>query len=370
MNREDVKILTAPGRTEICGNHTDHQHGIVLAAAVDLETKAVVTKNDSDRINISSQGFGFFSLNVNDTSIRPDEYGTPQSLVRGVLSGFKAIGCRVGGFDALISSGILPGSGLSSSAAFEVIVGRILNTLYNGNEVNDINIARIGQMAENFWYGKPSGLMDQTASAVGGLLGIDFKSPSRPVVEMLKNSFESSNHEIVIVNTGSSHRGLTEAYAAIPEDMSAVAKCFGKEFLRDVDQVEFFSSIDRVGQKTGSIATYRAVHFFLEQTRVREAISALKCDDFPLFLEMINQSGRSSQELLKNISVPDSDDPGLAPALELSRSILSGCGATRPHGGGFAGTIQAIVPAVMVPEYTRQMERVYGPGSTKVLKIK
>ena len=201
-------------------------------------------------------------------------------------------------------------------------------------------------------------------------MGIDFKSPSRPVVEILKNSFSANDHEIVIVNTGRSHADLTDAYSAIPEDMNAVARCFGKEYLRDVDQVEFFASIDRVGQETGRMATLRAVHFFLEQTRVREAISALKCDDFPYFLEVINQSGRSSQELLKNISIPDSDDPGLAPALDLSRSILSGCGATRPHGGGFAGTIQAIVPSVLVPEYTAQMEKVYGPGSAKLLKIK
>lgn len=370
MNRDDVKILTAPGRTEICGNHTDHQHGMVLAAAIDLETKAVVAKNDKGKINISSQGFGFFSVDVNDTSIRPEEYGTPQSLVRGVLSGFKAIGCRVGGFDALVSSGIMPGSGLSSSAAFEVIVGRILNTLYNDGVVNDMIIARIGQLAENFWFGKPSGLMDQTASAVGGLLGIDFKRPSRPVVEILQNSFESSDHGIVVVSTGTSHADLTEAYSSIPEDMSAVARCFGKEYLRDVDQIEFFASIDRVGQKTGSIATLRAVHFFLEQTRVREAISALKCDDFSYFLDVIDQSGRSSQQLLRNISVPGSDDPGLAPALDLSRSILSGCGATRPHGGGFAGSIQAIVPSEMIPEYIAQMEKVYGPGSAKLLKIK
>ena len=370
MNREDVKILTAPGRTEICGNHTDHQHGMVLAAAVDLNTRAAVTKNDDNRVNISSQGFGFFSVDADDTAIRPEEYGTPQSLIRGVLSGFKAIGCRVGGFNALVSSGILPGSGLSSSAAFEVIVGRILNGLYNDGQVNDIIIARIGQMAENFWFGKPSGLMDQTASAVGGLLGIDFKSPSRPVVEILSNRFESSGYEIVIVNTGSSHADLTRAYASIPDDMSAVARCFGREYLREVDQIEFFSQIDRIIPKTGSIAALRAVHFYLEQNRVREAISALRSDDFPYFLEVINQSGRSSQELLKNVSLSSSDDPGLAPALELSRSVLSGCGAVRPHGGGFAGSIQAIVPAEMVPEYARAMEKVYGPGAAKVVRIR
>ena len=370
MYEKETKIFKAPGRTEICGNHTDHQNGIVLAGSVDLQTTAVVAKNDDNMIRITSQGFGCIKFSALDTEYRPEEEGTTISLVRGVLAGFRAIGCQVGGFSALISSSVLPGSGLSSSAAFEVLIGRILNELYNDNVVNDVVIARIGQFAENFWFGKPCGLMDQTASAVGGLVAIDFKKPARPQIELLDTSFEKYGHTICITNTGKSHADLTKAYTAITNDMKLVANHFGKEALRDVDETEFFAGIDRCGQKTGSVATLRAIHFFLEENRVQEAIFALKCEEFNQFLKVINESGRSSEELLKNVYVPGSQDPGLAPALELSRSILSGKGATRPHGGGFAGTIQAFVPDEMVREYKKSMEKYYGPGSVKILRIK
>lgn len=370
MYVRETKIFTAPGRTEICGNHTDHQNGIVLAASVNLQTTAVVAANADNVINITSQGFGCIKLSANDTDYRPEEEGTTISLVRGVLAGFKAIGCQVGGFSALVSSSILPGSGLSSSAAFEVLIGRILNELYNDNVVNDVIIARIGQFAENFWFGKPCGLMDQTASAVGGLVAIDFKQPARPQIELLDSSFDQYGHSICITNTGTSHADLTRSYTAITNDMKKVANFFGKETLRDVDETEFFAGIDRCGQKTGSIATLRAIHFFLEENRVQDAVFSLKCNEFKRFLKVINDSGRSSEELLKNIYVPGSADPGLAPALELSRSILSGEGATRPHGGGFAGTIQAFVPDEMITDYKKAMEKYYGPGSVRILRIK
>ncbi len=369
MYRPELKILTAPGRTELCGNHTDHQNGTVLAAAVDLATSAVVVKNNDSKVNIISQGFGFSCVDLADTRIRPEEFGSSAALIRGVAAGFKAIGCAVGGFDALVSSRVLPGSGLSSSAAFEVLIARIFNALFNNDEVGDLVIARIARLAENYWFGKPCGPMDQTVSSVGGLACIDFKNPDRPAVEKLYTDVSDFDHSICLISTGASHAGFTDAYASIPEDMSAVAAVFGKKVLRDVDEIDFFSHIDACGQRTGGMATLRAIHFFLEENRVREAVFALKCGDFPCFLEVLNESGRSSGKLLKNLCVPGSGDPGLAPALALSRRVLSGAGATRPHGGGFAGTIQAIVPNEMLGEYRSAMEAVYGPGSCRQLAI-
>jgi len=342
---DKIYHFSAPGRTEIGGNHTDHQHGCVLAAAVDMETTAEVTLNGTNVIRVDSEGYKPVEIDLSDLKIREEEKNTTAALIRGVAAAFAQRGYKLAGFDAKVKSTVLPGSGLSSSAAFEVLIGRILNGLFADNAVSTIEIAQIGQYAENVYYGKPSGLMDQMASSVGGLVFIDFNDPKMPVVEKVDYDFAHSGYTLCTIDSGADHADLTDEYAAMPIEMKKVANFFGKEVLREVDETEFYAKIAEVRKETGDRAVLRAIHFFNENKRVQLQVRALKSDHFDAFLHYVNESGLASWTLLQNVlplgAVQHQD---MALTIALCRKLLGGEGAVRIHGGGFAGTALAFVP--------------------------
>lgn len=342
---DKIYHFSAPGRTEIGGNHTDHQHGCVIAAAVDMETTAEVTLNGTNVIRVDSEGYKPVEIDLSDLKIREEEKNTTAALIRGVAAAFAQRGYKLAGFDAKVKSTVLPGSGLSSSAAFEVLIGRILNGLFADNAVSTIEIAQIGQYAENVYYGKPSGLMDQMASSVGGLVFIDFNDPKMPVVEKVDYDFAHSGYTLCTIDSGADHADLTDEYAAMPIEMKKVANFFGKEVLREVDETEFYAKIAEVRKETGDRAVLRAIHFFNENKRVQLQVRALKSDHFDAFLHYVNESGLASWTLLQNVlplgAVQHQD---MALTIALCRKLLGGEGAVRIHGGGFAGTALAFVP--------------------------
>lgn len=342
---DKVYHFSAPGRTEIGGNHTDHQRGCVIAAAVDMETTAEVTLNGTNVIRVDSEGYKPVEIDLSDLKIREEEKNTTAALIRGVAAAFAQRGYKLAGFDAKVKSTVLPGSGLSSSAAFEVLIGRILNGLFADNAVSTIEIAQIGQYAENVYYGKPSGLMDQMASSVGGLVFIDFNDPKMPVVEKVDYDFAHSGYTLCTIDSGADHADLTDEYAAMPIEMKKVANFFGKEVLREVDETEFYAKIAEVRKETGDRAVLRAIHFFNENKRVQLQVRALKSDHFDAFLHYVNESGLASWTLLQNVlplgAVQHQD---MALTIALCRKLLGGEGAVRIHGGGFAGTALAFVP--------------------------
>ena len=362
-------LFSAPGRTELSGNHTDHQHGCVLAAAVNLETLAWVTKNNLDMLRIQSEGYPLCEVSLSQLEKRAEEENTTAALIRGVAAKFAAMGAQLHGFDAYCTSTVLPGSGLSSSAAFEVLIGTIMNHLFYGDKCTPVEIAQIGQWAENVYFGKPCGLMDQTASAVGNIIGIDFANPPFPVVERIDFDFAKSGHALCIIDSGADHSDLTDAYAAIPREMKSVAAFFGQEVLRDVEEESFYANLSAVRQACGDRAILRAIHFFEENKRVQKQISALKNNDFKAFLHLVTESGKSSWMLLQNV-VPESTQQDIAVALTLAEHLLCGHGAVRVHGGGFAGTIQAFVPNDMLDAFKQEMEKVLGIDSCHVLSIR
>lgn len=363
-------IFMAPGRTEIIGNHTDHQHGCVLAASVDLNTTATVVPNGASTILIKSDGYPVVSIDVNDLAVHEDEINTTAALVRGVAAAFQQRGAKVRGFDAHISSTVLPGSGLSSSAAFEVLIGNILNTLFFDDQMSVVEIARIGQYAENIYFGKPCGLMDQLASSVGGMVFIDFKNPKEPYVEKIDFDFMSKGYALCIVDSGANHADLTDEYSAITRELASVNNFFGKEYLRDVSEQDFFQQIPELRMAVGDRAVLRAMHVFEENHRVLRLKDALKEDNMDEFLSCIKESGNSSWCLLQNI-VPSGHirNQEVAMALALSNNLLAGRGACRVHGGGFAGTIQAFVPIDMLSSYKKGIEQTLGERKCKVLSI-
>ena len=342
---DKIYHFSAPGRTEIGGNHTDHQHGCVLAAAVDMTTTAEVRLNGTNIIRVDSEGYKPVVIDLSDLKIREEEKNTTAALIRGVAAAFQQRGYKLSGFDAKVKSTVLPGSGLSSSAAFEVLIGRILNGLFADNAVSTIEIAQIGQYAENVYYGKPSGLMDQMASSVGGLVFIDFNDPKMPVVEKVDYDFAHSGYTLCTIDSGADHADLTDEYAAMPIEMKKVANFFGKEVLREVDETEFYAKIAEVRKETGDRAVLRAIHFFNENKRVQLQVRALKSDHFDAFLHYVNESGLASWTLLQNVlplgAVQHQD---MALTIALCRKLLGGEGAVRIHGGGFAGTALAFVP--------------------------
>ena len=299
---DKVYHFSAPGRTEIGGNHTDHQHGCVLAAAVDMTTTAEVTLNGTKRIRVNSEGYKPVEIDLSDLAVKGSEKNTTAALIRGVAAAFAQRGYKLAGFDAKVSSTVLPGSGLSSSAAFEVLIGRILNGLFADNAVSAIEIAQIGQYAENVYFGKPSGLMDQMASSVGGLVFIDFADPKRPIVEKIDHDFAHCGYTLCIIDSGADHADLTAEYAAIPAEMKNVAAYFEKDVLRDVDEQEFYARLADVRKAVGDRAVLRAMHFFDENRRVQMQVRALKNDNFAVFLNYVNESGNASWELLQNIT--------------------------------------------------------------------
>lgn len=369
MNK--IYTFSAPGRTEISGNHTDHQHGCVLAGAVNLETVAKVTLNNSNTIRVASEGYAPVEIDLQDLSVHPDERNSTAALVRGIAAAFAQRGAALQGFDATVTSSVLPGSGLSSSAAFEVLIGTVFNHLFFEKKLSAVEIAQIGQYAENVYFGKPSGLMDQTASSVGGMVFIDFADPAAPVVEKLDFDFAGANHALCIIDSGADHADLTDEYAAVPQEMKAVAGYFGKEVLTQVPQQDFYAALPALRKAFGDRAVLRCIHEYQENDRVRRQVSALKSGDFDTFLKLVTESGFSSYMYLQNV-IPAGyvQHQDMAIALALCAQALQGRGAYRVHGGGFAGTVQAFVPLDMLQSFKAQIERTLGEGSCHVLSIR
>ncbi len=367
----DIELFSAPGRSEVGGNHTDHNHGRVLAAGINLDAIAAASKSKNNTVNIKSENYNMDTVDLSELHVFSKETGKSVSLVRGVCAGFVRWGYKVGGFDAATASDVLSGSGLSSSAAFEVLVGTILNHLYNDGRVTDVEIAQISQYAENEFFGKPCGLMDQTACSVGGFVSIDFKDTSKPVIKKVDFDFASCGHSLCIVNTGGSHSDLTDEYSAIRREMESAANVFNKPVLRDVEYSEFMNNIPAVRAKAGDRAVLRAIHFYEDNERVLGLVDALNKGDFEAFKKLIIESGNSSYMYNQNVySYKNKDAQPVSLALAVSEEILRGCGAWRVHGGGFAGTIQAFVPEYKLDEYMERMEAIFGVSNCHVLSVR
>ena len=371
----EVRLYSAPGRTEIGGNHTDHNNGVVMAAAVDLDIIAVVAKNDRNTVRFISEGFGKIDeIDLNVLTPQPGEAEHSASLIRGVAAGFAARGGRLGGFDAFSTSNVLRGSGLSSSAAFEVCLGAIFRGEYNAGRQDlftQVEIAKIGQYAENVFFGKPSGLLDQTACAVGSAISIDFQDPTAPVVEKVAFDLAGKGYALCISDTKGSHADLTDDYAAIRREMESVAACFGKKVLREVEEADFLAAIPSIRPKTGDRAVLRALHFYGECHRAVALREAVEQDNFPEFLRLIIDGGHSSFEYNQNAySIHNPTEQGVPLALAISQRVLTGRGAWRLQGGGFAGTIQAFVPLDLLETYRAAIDAVFGAGSCHVLTVR
>ena len=365
------RYFSAPGRTEIGGNHTDHQRGRVLAAAVNLDTVAAVRVNGTDTIRILSQGYPLCEVDVKELTPRADEINTTLALIRGVAARFTQLGCEVRGFDAYCESTVLPGSGLSSSAAYEVLIGTIVNHLFFEGKVSQAEVAQIGQYAENVFFGKPCGLMDQTASAVGNLVTIDFFDKEHPVIQPVNFDFSACGHALCIIDTRASHADLTDEYAAIPNEIKAVCAHFGKEVLSQIDEAEFYAAIPALRTSCGDRAVLRAVHFYQDNARVPRQVAALEAGDFAAFLKLVKESGHSSYMYLQNV-IPAgyTQHQDVAIALALCEHYLQGKGAYRVHGGGFAGTVQAFVPFEILEDFRSGIDSVLGEGACHVLSIR
>ena len=368
---EPQRFFSAPGRTEIGGNHTDHQRGHVLAAAVNLDTNAAVRINGTDLIRIQSVGYPMCQVDVKELTPKEDEINTTPALIRGVAARFRELGCPVAGFDAYVESTVLPGSGLSSSAAYEVLIGTIINGLFFDGKVSQPEIARIGQYAENVFFGKPCGLMDQTASAVGNLVTINFFDKEKPVIESVDFDFSACGHALCIIDSRASHADLTDEYAAITQDMKAVCAHFGKEVLTQIDPEDFYAAMPVLREKCGDRAVLRAVHFYDDDRRVVKQVAALHSGDFDEFLRLIKESGHSSWMYLQNV-IPAgyTAHQDVAVALCLCERYLQGKGAYRVHGGGFAGTVQAFVPFEILDSFRCGIDAVLGEGACHVLSIR
>ena len=365
------RYFSAPGRTEIGGNHTDHQRGRVLAAAVNLDTRAAVRVNGTDTVRILSKGYPLCTVSLNTLVPQENEINTTPALVRGVCARFAELGCKVEGFDAYCESTVLPGSGLSSSAAFEVLIGTIVNRLFFGGRVSQPEIARIGQYAENVFFGKPCGLMDQTASAVGNLVTIDFFDKDHPVIEPVDFDFSACGHALCIIDSQASHADLTDEYAAIPGELKQICAYFGKEVLTQISEADFFAAIPALRKICPDRAVLRAIHFYQENARVPQQVEALRRGDFAAFLELVKQSGYSSYMYLQNV-IPAGyvEHQDVAVSLALCEHYLRGKGAYRVHGGGFAGTVQAFVPFELLDSFRAGIDAVLGQGACHVLSIR
>lgn len=371
FGEKQVEVFSAPGRSEVCGNHTDHQHGHVLATSINLDAIAVVAPTNDMIVRLVSDDLPMIVIDLNDVQKKESETETTDALIRGVAAGLVEHGYKVGGFEAFVTSDVLMGAGMSSSAAFESLIGTILSGLYNDMEVSAVDIAKIGQYAENVYFGKPCGLMDQMACSVGGLIYIDFKDTEKPVIEQVPCDFEAYEHSLCIVDTKGSHADLTDDYAAIPVEMKEVAQFFGKQYLREVDESVFFANFAKLREKVSDRSVLRALHFYTEQTRVREGVNALKQNDFACFLDVIKRSGDSSSKLLQNIySGKDTACQNVTIALAVTEYILKDNGVCRVHGGGFAGTIQAFVKNDVAKEYKNSIEAVFGAGTCHILKVR
>ena len=367
--QEEVLLVSAPGRTEIGGNHTDHNHGRVLAAAVNLDILCAVSPRLDQKVRFSSEGYPIIEMSLDDLAVRKDEEGTTMALIRGVAAGMAEVGYRIGGFDAAATSTVARGSGLSSSAALEVMLTGVLDALYNGFKMPYVQRAQISQMAENRYFGKPSGLLDQMASAAGGLVTVDFRSPADPEVRRLQYDFAKKGYRLVVVATGGSHADLTDDYAAIPTEMKQVAAAFGQEVLRGITMERLLEQIGRIRKTTSDRAILRAMHFIREDERVPEQVKALEEDRIDDFLSLIIASGRSSFMYLQNVFA-DNRDQSLSLALAMAEEMLHGDGAWRIHGGGFAGTTLNFVPEHKLDAFVATMDNAFGQGACAVLNIR
>lgn len=368
---DGVEIYSAPGRSEIGGNHTDHQHGEVLAASINNDAIAIVKALDEPTVKVISDGYDLITISLDNLTRKEEEEGTTISLIKGVLAGFVEHGHKVGGFQAYITSDVLIGAGLSSSAAFETIIGTIISGLYNDMTISPIEIAIIGQYAENVYFGKPCGLMDQMACSVGSLVHIDFANPADPMVERVEFDLDAHGYSLCITDTKGSHADLTPDYAAIPAEMKAAAACFGKEVLGEVSKEEVLANLNVIREQVNDRAALRAIHFIYENERVHKEVAALQSDQFDTFLQTVKDSGDSSYKYLQNVyTCHDVEHQNVSVALALSDILLGKNGVSRVHGGGFAGTIQAFVKNEAVSEYKKGMETLFGEGACDVLKIR
>ncbi len=369
-DRKEAKLFSAPGRTEIGGNHTDHQHGCVLAAAVNLDVIAVVAFHDDGVIRVTSEGYRPFEVTLDDLSVHSGENGSA-AMVRGIVHRFAQMGVPVGGFDAYTTSDVMGGSGISSSAAFETLIGTIIDRHYNDGKAGAVEIAKIGQYAENVYFGKNSGLMDQMVSSVGGLVAIDFCDTLKPAIRSFRYDFERAGYCICITDTKGSHADLTDDYAAIRDEMECAAAFFGKKHMREVDEELFYSSLPELRRSCSDRAVLRAAHFLDENRRAVLEAEALAGGDIEEFLDLVRQSGDSSANLLQNLySCTKPSCQEISVAIMASKRILQDKGAVRVHGGGFAGTIQAFVPLCAAEEYIREMDRIFGEGSCMKMRIR
>ena len=364
-------VWSAPGRTEISGNHTDHQHGKVLAASVNMDMLAAAAPNGSNTVRIHSEGHQPFAMELDRLEPREEEKGTSAALVRGVCALAARRGFAVSGFDACIVSNVPRGSGLSSSAAFEVLIGAVVNSLFCGDSLTATDLAIMGQQAENQWFMKPCGLMDEMASAWGGIIAIDFKDPAAPQVTPVDFDFAAQGYSLCMIDVKADHAKLTDEYAAIPGELKTVSRVFGKEALRDVDEAAFYARLPEVRKAAGDRAALRAVHIFNENRRVDAITRALQEKDFPAFLRLVRESGRSSWMYLQNVVVTGSTlEQSAGVALALCESVLGERGAFRIHGGGFGGTVQAFVPDDLLEQFRARIETVFGEGSCHVMQIR
>jgi len=374
FNKCELDYFSTPGRTEIGGNHTDHNAGIVLAGSVNLDTIAAAARNDENGITIYSEGFSnSFTVDIEDLNQNKLEEGSTTALLRGIVSRFKQLNYKVGGFNAYISSNVLVGSGLSSSASIEVLIGTILNVYFNDGKISAEEIAMIGQYAENEYFGKPCGLMDQMACSVGGIISIDFKELQNPIVTKVNFDFNTQDYSLLIVDTGGSHADLTEDYALIPTEMKSVAKCLGEKVAREITFKTIFENVKILRQQVGDRAILRVLHYFTENKRVLDQVNALGKNEFEHFLHLINSSGNSSNKWLQNsYSIKNPRDQGVNLALAISENYINekGQGACRVHGGGFAGTIQVFLPNEFVDEYKKIIQSAIEDSSVLVLKIR
>lgn len=370
---EPTALFSAPGRTELGGNHTDHQHGCVLAAAVNLDALAAVRPNRSGVVRVYSEGYAPFTVDLQNLSPRSEECGTSAALVRGIAARMAQLGHSIqnAGADICIVSEVPGGSGLSSSAVFEVLIGTTLNALFCGGAFSPLEIAQIGQYAENVFFGKPCGLMDQTASSMGSAVAIDFSAPAAPIVEQVPLDLQAYGYALCILDSGAGHADLTGEYSAITDELKAVCRCFGKEFLREVPEAEFLSALPEVRRITGDRAVLRALHFYDENRRAVQEAAALRSHDFDGFLRLVQESGHSSAMYLQNI-IPhgQTQQQELMLAIALCEKILGSTGAVRVHGGGFGGTVQAFVPLEQLTAFKQQTEAVLGTGSCRCVSIR
>lgn len=370
-DNHEILCFSTPGRTEIIGNHTDHQHGKVLAGAISQDIIAVGSLNNTNKIRLKSLGWDLIEMDINELEVNEKEKETTLALLRGIIASYHRKGYKPVGFDLICTSEVLPGSGLSSSAAIEVLIAMVASKFFKAEKVNNIEWAKIGKEAENIYFGKPCGLMDQMACALGSIVYIDFKDSENPIIEPLNFDLKDHNYSLCILDVGASHANLTNAYASIPREMKEVANYFDKQYLREVEFEEFLSKVHEMKDKVSDRSILRALHFFSEQERVEAAVSAIKKNDLKAFLNYINESGKSSWMYLQNI-YPDNDhtSQAMSVALALTKTFLKNEGALRVHGGGFAGTIQVFVENNKLSDYVSFIERYFGKGSCKVLTIR